>query len=81
MLRRQLTRRGHEASAVDKIMKETYDAAIKANMPLLIEHIKKQNMLKTIKQFANKNMQNMNRQEIEVISEKLIKEMKKRGII
>jgi len=45
MLRRQLRRRGYETSVIDKLMKESFDIAIKTIMPPLIEHIKKQKLL------------------------------------
>jgi len=38
-------------------------------------------MLKVIRRFLNKNMQRMGKQDIKIISEEMIKEMKKRGII
>ena len=45
MLRRQLTRRGYAAGEVDTIMKESFDVAIRAIMPPLVEHMKKQKLL------------------------------------
>lgn len=38
-------------------------------------------MLKVIRRFLNKNMQRMGKQDIKIISEKLIKELRNRGII